>query len=99
MRLLKAEWTITLLVYYEKPSNIEVKVLGKNGTCAVIERRLKTKFGALCLLSFIKNLHDYRGLSAKMRFVGWSTLLLNVSFLRGSKIEFFGCNILKVSIN
>ena len=44
-----------------------------------LEGRLKTKFGPLSQFSFIKNLPDYRGLSAKMRFVGWSTLLLNVS--------------------
>ena len=46
-----------------------------------LEGRLKTKFAPLCLFSFIKNLLDYRGLSAKMRFAGWSTLLLKTSKL------------------
>ena len=49
---------------------------------ADLEERLKTKFGPLCRFSFIKNLLDYRGLPAKMRFVGWSALLLNASYIR-----------------
>ena len=67
MRRSKAEWTIPLLVCYEKSSKIEVKVRG-NGDCYLccnLEGRLETKFGPLCLFSFIKNLLDYRGYKRK----------------------------------
>ena len=55
--------------FYEKFRKIEVKVRGKSGRylCCNREGRLKTKFGPLCLFSFINNLLDYRDLSAKMR--------------------------------
>ena len=67
MRLSKAEWTIPLLIFYEKFSKIEVKVRGQSSR-------------PVCLFSFVKNLLEYRGLSAKMRFVNWPTLLLNASY-------------------
>ena len=50
--------------------------------CCNQEGRLKTKFGPLSLFSFIKNL---LGLSAKIRFVGWSTLLVRKIILRARR--------------
>ena len=80
MRRSKAEWTIPLLVFYEKSSKIDAKVRGKSGKlCCNQQGGLKTKFGPLCLFNFIKNLLDYRGLSTKMSFVGSPILLLSAS--------------------
>ena len=59
--------------------------------CCNLEGRLKTKFGPLCLYSFIKNLLDYRGLSAKMRFVSWFTLLLNPLYIYIPNINMYIC--------
>ena len=82
MRRSKAEWTIPLLVCYEKSGKIEVKVRDK-GVCYLcfnLEGGISISLDHTCLFSCIKIVLEYRGLSAKMRFVDWSTLLLNASY-------------------